>query len=104
VKSGDSTDVHGPVEGAAPGTNVAMGITVVGVLALGYVMFDGSDDEFDNAWGLPLAVIGGLARRLRHRQGRRDLDLRPVRPGQEDRRRSPRPARPPPSSAASPPA
>src|SRR3546814_13009068 len=35
-----------------------MAITTVGVLALGLAMFAG--DEFDNAWGLPLSVIGGL--------------------------------------------
>lgn len=58
VKAGDSTDIHALSKALHMGTNVAMGITVVGVLALGMVMFGG--DEFDNAWGLPLAVIGGL--------------------------------------------
>jgi K(+)-stimulated pyrophosphate-energized sodium pump len=58
VKAGDSTDIHALSKALHMGTNVAMGITVVGVLALGMVMFSG--DEFDNAWGLPLSVIGGL--------------------------------------------
>jgi len=58
VKAGDSTDIHALSKALHMGTNVAMGITIVGVFALGMVMFSG--DEFDNAWGLPLAVIGGL--------------------------------------------
>jgi K(+)-stimulated pyrophosphate-energized sodium pump len=58
VKSGDSTEIHALSRALHMGTNVAMGITVVGVLVLGMAMFGG--DEFDNAWGLPLSVIGGL--------------------------------------------
>ncbi len=58
VKSGESTDAHALSKALHMGTNVAMGITVLGVLGLGLAMFNG--DAFDNAWGLPLAVIGGL--------------------------------------------
>ncbi|MCO8128842.1 sodium-translocating pyrophosphatase [Acidimicrobiia bacterium EGI L10123] len=58
VKAGDSTDIHALSKALHMGTNVAMGITILGVLALGMTMFSG--DEFDNAWGLPLSVIGGL--------------------------------------------
>ncbi len=58
VKSGDSTDAHSLSKALHMGTNVAMGLTVVGVLGLGLAMFNG--DAFDNALGLPLAVIGGL--------------------------------------------
>ncbi|MDZ7673485.1 MAG: sodium-translocating pyrophosphatase [Acidimicrobiales bacterium] len=58
VKSGDSTDIHALSRSLHRGTNVAMGITVIGVVALGFALFSG--DEWDNAWGLPLSVIGGL--------------------------------------------
>ena len=42
------------------GTWVAMGITIVGVIALTPVMFDGLDGV-DNSWGLVASVIIGLA-------------------------------------------
>ena len=58
VRSGDSTDAHSLAKALHMGTNVAMGLTVLGVLGLGLVMFNG--DAFDSALGLPLAVIGGL--------------------------------------------
>jgi K(+)-stimulated pyrophosphate-energized sodium pump len=58
VKAGDSTDIHALSKALHRGTNVAMGITIVGVLALGFVMF--GDAPFNNAWGLPVSVIGGL--------------------------------------------
>ena len=58
VRGGDSTEIHALSRALHMGTNVAMGLTVIGVLGLGWVMFNGND--FDNAWGLPLAVIGGL--------------------------------------------
>ncbi|WP_419928674.1 sodium-translocating pyrophosphatase [Candidatus Poriferisocius sp.] len=41
------------------GTNVAMGLTVVGTILVGLWFFSG--DEFENWWGLPISVIGGLA-------------------------------------------
>jgi K(+)-stimulated pyrophosphate-energized sodium pump len=59
VKSSDSTSVHQLAKALHRGTNVAAGITVVGVIALALVMFDGSE-VIENWWGLPVAVIGGL--------------------------------------------
>ncbi len=41
------------------GTNVAMGLTVVGTILVGLWFFSG--DDFDGWWGLPISVIGGLA-------------------------------------------
>ncbi|WP_419851011.1 sodium-translocating pyrophosphatase [Candidatus Poriferisocius sp.] len=41
------------------GTNVAMGLTVIGTILIGLWFFTG--DEFENWWGLPISVIGGLA-------------------------------------------
>ena len=41
------------------GTNVAMGLTVVGTILIGLWFFSG--DEFQNWWGLPISVVGGLA-------------------------------------------
>ena len=41
------------------GTNVAMGLTVVGTILIGLWFFTG--DDFENWWGLPISVIGGLA-------------------------------------------
>ena len=41
------------------GTNVAMGLTVVGTILIGLWFFTG--DDFDGWWGLPISVIGGLA-------------------------------------------
>jgi K(+)-stimulated pyrophosphate-energized sodium pump len=59
VKAGDSTDIHALSRALHRGTNVAMAITVVAVVALGAVMFTG-DNGFDNFWGIPVAVVGGL--------------------------------------------
>ncbi len=59
VKSSGSTSVHDLSKALHRGTNVAAAITVVGVVALAYTMFDGSE-VIENWWGLPLAVIGGL--------------------------------------------
>ncbi len=58
VKSGDSTDIHSLSRALHMGTNVAMAITVAGVIAVGFLMFGG--DDFENAWGLSVAVVGGL--------------------------------------------
>ncbi|MCY3578675.1 MAG: sodium-translocating pyrophosphatase [bacterium] len=41
------------------GTNVAMGLTVIGTILVGLWFFTG--DDFDGWWGLPISVIGGLA-------------------------------------------
>ena len=59
VKAGDSTDIHALSKALHMGTNVAMGITVVGVIGLGAWLFT-DDNGFDNFWGLPVSVIGGL--------------------------------------------
>ena len=58
VKSGDSTDIHSLSKALHMGTNVAMGITIVGVIAFGFGMFGG--DDFESAWGLSVSVVGGL--------------------------------------------
>jgi K(+)-stimulated pyrophosphate-energized sodium pump len=58
VKSGNTTDIHALSRALHMGTNVAMGLTVLGVIGLGFAMFSG--DEFENAWGLSVSVVGGL--------------------------------------------
>ena len=58
VKSGDSTDIHSLSRALHMGTNVAMGITVLGVVGLGFAMFGG--DDFESSWGLSVSVVGGL--------------------------------------------
>ncbi|MEP4649404.1 MAG: sodium-translocating pyrophosphatase, partial [Ilumatobacter sp.] len=57
VKGGDSTDSHALSKALHLGTNVAMGITAVGVLGGAYWIFG---DASDKPWGLAVAVIGGL--------------------------------------------
>ncbi|MDE0801805.1 MAG: sodium-translocating pyrophosphatase [Acidimicrobiales bacterium] len=59
VKTGDSTDIHDLSKALHRGTNVAMGITIAGVLGLGAWLFT-TDNGFDSFWGLPVSVIGGL--------------------------------------------
>jgi K(+)-stimulated pyrophosphate-energized sodium pump len=56
VKSGNSTDSHALSRALHMGTNVAMAITVVGVLIGAYWIFD----DADKPWGIALSVIGGL--------------------------------------------
>jgi K(+)-stimulated pyrophosphate-energized sodium pump len=56
VRGGTSTDSHALSRALHMGTNVAMGITVVGVLAGAYWIFD----DADQPWGIALSVIGGL--------------------------------------------
>ena len=58
VRGGDSTDSKHLSKALHMGTNVAMGITVVGVIGAAYWLFD--DDMFDKPWGLAVSVIGGL--------------------------------------------
>jgi K(+)-stimulated pyrophosphate-energized sodium pump len=58
VKGGDSTEAHALAKALHMGTNVAMGITILGTIAAGAALF--SDDLFENFWGMPVAVIGGL--------------------------------------------
>jgi len=72
VKAGDSLDSHDLSKALHRGTNVAMAITVLGVVALGYVFFNGLVDDtltggegtgslvIENWWGLSVSVIGGL--------------------------------------------
>ncbi|MFK7919528.1 MAG: sodium-translocating pyrophosphatase [Ilumatobacter sp.] len=61
VKGGESTDSKALSKALHLGTNVAMGITIVGVLAGSFVIF-GDEDLFPagKPWGLAVSVIGGL--------------------------------------------
>jgi K(+)-stimulated pyrophosphate-energized sodium pump len=56
VRGGSSTDSRALSRALHMGTNVAMAITVVGVLAGAYWIFD----DADKPWGIALSVIGGL--------------------------------------------
>jgi K(+)-stimulated pyrophosphate-energized sodium pump len=56
VKGGTSTDSHALSRALHMGTNVAMALTVIGVLAGSYWIFD----DADKPWGIALSVIGGL--------------------------------------------
>ncbi len=56
VKGGDSTDSKALSKALHMGTNVAMAITVVGVVAGAYWIFD----DADKPWGIAVSVIGGL--------------------------------------------
>ncbi len=58
VRGGDSTDSKALSKALHLGTNAAMAITVVGVLAGSYWIFGG--DQFDKPWGIAVSVIGGL--------------------------------------------
>ena len=58
VRGGESTDIRKLSAALHMGTNVAMGITVLGTLALSFWLFGG--DDFDNPLGLAISVIGGL--------------------------------------------
>ncbi|TVR28146.1 MAG: sodium-translocating pyrophosphatase [Ilumatobacter sp.] len=66
VRAGDSLESKDLSKALHRGTNVAMVITVVGVVALSYVFFneildeDGTTNLIDNWWGLAVSVIGGL--------------------------------------------
>jgi len=59
VKGSDSTDSHALSKALHMGTNVAMGITVVGTVGAAYWLFDDSA-IFDQPIGLAISVIGGL--------------------------------------------
>ncbi|MDH3708183.1 MAG: sodium-translocating pyrophosphatase, partial [Acidimicrobiia bacterium] len=67
VRGGASTDAHSLSRQLHMGTNVAMAITVLGTVLVGFAFFDGAsflfqgDTDVDNWWGLALSVIGGLA-------------------------------------------
>ena len=60
VRGGASTEVKSLARQLHMGTNVAMGLTVIGTLVMGRVFF-GDTSLFESWFGLPLAVIGGLA-------------------------------------------
>jgi K(+)-stimulated pyrophosphate-energized sodium pump len=59
VRSSSSTNVHELGKALHRGTNTAALLTIVGVFALGAVMF-GDSDIVENWWGLPVGVVGGL--------------------------------------------
>ena len=59
VRGSAQADVRSLSRQLHMGTNVAMGLTVVGTILVGLWFFTG--DEFDGWWGLPISVIGGLA-------------------------------------------
>ena len=65
VRGGDSTDVKALAKQLHMGTNVAMGLTVIGTLIMGWIFFGDdsvlfNDGPFEAWYGLPLSVIGGL--------------------------------------------
>jgi K(+)-stimulated pyrophosphate-energized sodium pump len=57
VKGGDSTDSKHLSKALHLGTNVAMALTAVGVVAGAYWIFG---DASDKPWGLAVSVVGGL--------------------------------------------
>jgi K(+)-stimulated pyrophosphate-energized sodium pump len=57
VKGGDSTDSKHLSKALHLGTNVAMALTAVGVVAGAYWIFG---DTSDKPWGLAVSVVGGL--------------------------------------------
>ena len=59
VRAGTTLESHALARALHRGTNVAMAITLVGVVAIGYVFFDDLD-LVENWWGLSVSVIGGL--------------------------------------------
>jgi K(+)-stimulated pyrophosphate-energized sodium pump len=59
VRAGDSLDSHDLAKALHRGTNVAMAITLVGVIVLGYLFFNDTEGV-DKWWGLSVSVIGGL--------------------------------------------
>ena len=72
IKGGTSTDSKSLSKALHLGTNVAMAITTVGVLAGAYWIFG---DISDNPWGVAVSVIGGLVIGWGARQDRRVLHL-----------------------------
>ncbi len=55
VRSGESSDIKDLSRALHMGTNVAMGVTVIGVFVAGAMIFEG-----DTRWALPAAVVIGL--------------------------------------------
>jgi len=58
VSGGESTDIKKLSAALHMGTNVAMGVTILGTLGISFWLFRG--DDFDNPIGLAISVIGGL--------------------------------------------
>ena len=58
VKGGTSTGSRALARALHMGTNVAMGITAVATVGISLWLFGG--DQYDQAWGLGVSVIGGL--------------------------------------------
>ncbi|MCO5329773.1 MAG: sodium-translocating pyrophosphatase [Ilumatobacteraceae bacterium] len=59
VRSDDSLESHHLAHELHRGTNVAMGLTTLGVVGVTALLF-GDSDQNDKWWGLAVAVIGGL--------------------------------------------
>ena len=59
VKGGDSTDSKALSKALHLGTNVAMALTVVGVVIASFWVFN-DDELFENPIGLAISVVGGL--------------------------------------------
>lgn len=59
VRGGDSTDGRALSKALHMGTNVAMGLTVLGTVAGAFWMF-GDKEFFANPFGLAISVVGGL--------------------------------------------
>jgi K(+)-stimulated pyrophosphate-energized sodium pump len=59
VRAGDSLESHDLAKALHRGTNVAMALTVVAVVVLGFVFFNDTEGV-DNWWGMSISVIGGL--------------------------------------------
>ena len=60
VKGGESTDSKHLSRALHLGTNVAMGLTAIGVLVGSFWIFGGDAFPEDKPWGLAVSVIGGL--------------------------------------------
>ncbi len=58
VRGSSRADVKSLSRQLHMGTNVAMGLTLIGTVLVGLWLFSG--DEFESWWGLPVSVIGGL--------------------------------------------
>ena len=57
VRGGNSTEAHALSAALHRGTNIAMGLTVLGTIAASYWIFD---DLSDKPWAIAVSVIGGL--------------------------------------------
>ncbi len=58
VRGGASTDIRKLSAALHMGTNIAMGLTVLGTIGVSFLLFNG--DQFGNPLGLAVSVIGGL--------------------------------------------